>query len=238
MSSARADRVGEQLLRLAQRVDDAFGLVLVLVVASSALAYSLPNQGWAAIVISVAVSATSVVALTGSHARHIFVRSALGLSLVAIVLAVIAAASGTRLWLNASALIQVALLTGAMLAVLQRVVTSPKIGTRMILGAISVYVLIGILFAYIYGAAELLQGGAFFVEVAHPEGSDFLFFSYSTLTTTGFGNLVPGGQPGQMLAGMEMMTGEIVLVTLVAGLVRFWRPGEVLRRRMAGRTDG
>ena len=77
----------------------------------------------------------------------------------------------------------------------------------------------------------MIQGGPFFEEVAHPSGSDFIFFSYTTLTTTGYGNLVPGGQPGRMISGLEMMLGQIFLVTLVAGLVSLWRPGEALRRR-------
>lgn len=237
MNSARADRAGEQLLRQAQRLDDAFGLVLVLVVASLLLGSLLPNQVWAAIVITVAISATSILALTGSHARRGLLRSALWLSLAAVALAVIAAVSGDRSWLNACALIQVVLLTGAMLAVLYRVLTSTEVGTQTILGAISVYALLGILFAYVYAAVDLIQGSPFFTEVAHPSGSDFLFFSFTTLTTTGFGNLVPGGQPGRMFAGLEMMAGPILLVTILAGLVRFWRPGEGVRRRVARRTQ-
>ncbi|MFN8163568.1 MAG: potassium channel family protein [Solirubrobacterales bacterium] len=58
------------------------------------------------------------------------------------------------------------------------------------------------------------------------------------MTTTGYGNLVPGGQPGRMIAGLEMMIGQIFLVTLVAGLVSLWRPGEALRRRQAKRAEG
>ena len=54
--------------------------------------------------------------------------------------------------------------------------------------------------------------------------SDFLFFSYTTLTTTGYGNLVPAGTVGQSVAVLEMLLGQIFLVTLVAGLVSLWRP--------------
>ena len=95
--------------------------------------------------------------------------------------------------------------------------------------------MLGILFTFLYGTVERVQGGAFFEGVPHPAGSDFLFFSYTTLTTTGYGNLVPGGQPGRMLSGLEMMIGQIFLVTLVAGLVSLWRPGEGLRQRQAKR---
>lgn len=238
MSSARADRLGEQMLRRAGRLDDAFGLVLALVVASLVLGALLPSRVWAAVLISVSVSTASIFAMTGSRARKVLVRSALWLGLVAIALAAIAAVSGERIWLDACALVQVVLVTGGLMALLYRVVTSAEIGARTILGALSVYALLGILFTYIYVAIDLIQGGPFFTEVTHPGGSDFLFFSYSTLTTTGFGNLVPGGQPGRMFAGIEMMAGQIVLVTLVAGVVLQWRPGESLRRRMAERAGG
>ena len=69
------------------------------------------------------------------------------------------------------------------------------------------------------------------------QGGDFLFFSYTTLTTTGYGNLVPAGQVGRMVSGLEMMIGQIFLVTLVAGLVSLWRPGEGLLRRRERRSE-
>jgi len=188
MSFARANRLGEQMLRRAGRLNDAFGFILALVVAGLVLGTLLPSQVWAAVLISVSVSTASIFAMTGSRARKVLVRSALWLGVVAIALAAIAAVSGERFCLDV--------------------------------------------------AIDLIQGGPLFTEVTHPGGSDFLFFSYSTLTTTGFGNLVPDGQPGRMFAGIEMMAGQIVLVTLVAGVVLHWRPGESLRRRMAERAGG
>ena len=116
-------------------------------------------------------------------------------------------------------------------AVLRRVVTTAEVGSRTILGAISVYTVLGLLFTFVYATIDRIQGGPFFEGEPHPHSGDFLFFSYTTLTTTGYGDLVPGGQPGRMLTGLEMMIGQIFLVTLVAGLVSLWRPGEALRRR-------
>jgi hypothetical protein len=224
-------------MRRAQRVSDAFGLVLLLVITTYVLASLLSNLGWAAVVLMTATSATSVVALSSSHARHVVVRSAIALSLVAIALSIVAAATDERTWLNVGSLIEIVLLTVAMGAVLRRVVTSKEVGFRTILGAISVYAVLGILFTSIYSTTARLQSGQFFSEVAHPQGGDFLFFSYTTLTTTGYGNLVPAGQPGRMVSGLEMMIGQIFLVTLVAGLVSLWRPGEALRRRRGESTE-
>jgi hypothetical protein len=237
-TAAMRARRRERWLGRAERVRDAFGLVFILVLATYVLASLLANHGWGAVTITCATSATSVIALTSSHARPRLVRVTLLLSGLTIVLAVIAAASGERTWLNFASLIQILLLAVAMAAVLRRVVSTGQVGSRTILGAISVYVVLGILFTVVYGTIDRIQGGPFFEGVAQPQGSDFLFFSYTTLTTTGFGNLVPGGQPGRRISGLEMMIGQIFLVTLVAGLVALWRPGEALRRRNAERPEG
>ncbi len=225
---------GERWVRRAQRARDAFGLVLLLVLTTYVLASMISNDGWSAVLLIAVTTATSVVALVSSHARSSVVWSAIALSAVSIVLGAIGAATGARTWLSVASVIQVTLLAIAMLAVLRRVVTSAEIGSRTILGAVSVYAVLGILFSFAYSTVDRIQSGQFFSEVAHPTGSEFLFFSYTTLTTTGYGNLVPGGQPGRMLAGLEMMLGQLFLVTLVAGLVSLWRPGERLKRRAGG----
>ena len=53
---------------------------------------------------------------------------------------------------------------------------------------------------------------------------DVLFFSFVTLTTTGYGDLVPAGDPGQSLAVLEALLGQLFLVTAVAKVVTAWRP--------------
>jgi hypothetical protein len=236
-TASRRARRRERWLQRAERVSDAFGLVFVLTLITYVLASLIENRGWTAVVLTVATSATSVVALTSSHARAKLVRIALVLSALTIVLAAVGAASGDRVWLNFATLVQVSLLTVAMAAVLRRVVMAPEVGSRTILGALSVYAVLGILFTFVYGVIDRMQGGPFFEGHPHPAGSDFLFFSYTTLTTTGYGNLVPGGQPGRLVSGLEMMMGQIFLVTLVAGLVSLWRPGEAIRRRREARGD-
>jgi hypothetical protein len=60
----------------------------------------------------------------------------------------------------------------------------------------------------------------------HGEGtmSQDLFFSFVTLTTTGYGNLVPAGNPGQSFAVLEALLGQLFLVTAVGKIVTVWRP--------------
>lgn len=230
-TASRRARDRERWVDRAERVSDAFGLVLVLVLITYVLTSLLENRGWDAVILIVATSVTSVVALISSHARSRLIRIAVVLSILTVALAAEGAASGDHTWLNFASLVQVLLLTVAMGAVLRRVVSAPEVGSRTILGALSVYTVLGILFTFVYGAIDRIQSEPFFEGTPHPVGSDFLFFSYTTLTTTGYGDLVPGGQPGRMISGLEMMIGQIFLVTLVAGLVSLWRPGEALRRR-------
>jgi hypothetical protein len=112
--------------------------------------------------------------------------------------------------------------------ILGTVLQEHEVNFRTILGAISVYVMLGILFTWVYVAVDKLQAGSFFGQPT--QVGDFVFFSITTLSTTGYGNLVPAAQPGRMLSGIEMLVGQIFLVTLIAGLVSLWRPG-VARRR-------
>jgi len=89
----------------------------------------------------------------------------------------------------------------------------------------------GFRFTSLYAAVDRLQAGPFFGDRRGSETGDFIFFGSTTLTTIGYGNLVPSGQPGKMFAGLEMLLGQIFLVTLIARLVSLWRP----QRRLAGR---
>jgi Ion channel len=91
--------------------------------------------------------------------------------------------------------------------------------------------ILGLLFTFLYAALDRVQSAPFFGSGVTLENGDFLFFSFTTLTTTGYGNLVPAAQPGKMFAGLEMLMGQIFLVTLVAGLVSLWRPRALVRRR-------
>ncbi|MEZ5076678.1 MAG: ion channel [Solirubrobacterales bacterium] len=218
----------------AERASDAFGLVLLMVIVTFVIVSLLENRDWEAVLISVATGSTSVVALTSSQSKRRFVRGALWLSALTVLLTVIAAISDVRIFFDVASCVQISLLAVSMVAVLRRVISTAAVNSRTILGALSVYTVLGMLFSFLYGLVDRLQNGPFFEGVAETQGSDFLFFSYTTLTTTGYGNLIPEGQPGEMLSTFEMLIGQIFLVTLVAGLVSLWSPGSALRRHRGG----
>jgi hypothetical protein len=216
----------------AEHFEDAFGLVLVLVLVTYVLGSVISDSGWTGVLITLATASTAIVALTSSHASALAVRRASIIGAVALVLALISAIAGGRGGLNLASFLVLGLLAFGMGAVLQRVLTSETVSSRTIAGAISVYASLGLFFTWLYALIDRLESGGFFESEAHAKTGDILFFSYTTLTTTGYGDLVPANQIGRMLSGLEMMIGQIFLVTLVAGLVSLWRPGEgILRRR-------
>jgi hypothetical protein len=227
---------GERWAQFAERVANAFGLVLLLVLATYALGSLTPLHGFTGALTTTVACLAAVVGLAGATVRPLVFRVAVVLALIAVALAVLSWILDDLHLLGASSFIVMLLLLVAVGAILRAVITASEVGFRTILGAISVYTILGLLFAFLYSAIDRVQGSPFFGDGVAVKGADFIFFSFTTLTTTGYGDLVPAGQPGRMLAGLEMLTGQIFLVTLVAGLVSLWRPGMLARRRAAGRA--
>ena len=214
---------GERWGGFAARVADAYGLVLLLVIATY-MAFSWANyKGWGGVGIAAVAGATACMGLVSAGARDRVVLIAVAMATVGVVLASVSAVQGSDSSSGVAALIEALLLLQAAAVMLGTVISERVVGFRTILGAISVYIILGLLFTFVYAALEKLQAGYFFGQKT--TNGDFVFFSITTLTTTGYGNLVPAGQPGKMLSGLEMLIGQIFLVTLIAGLVSLWRPG-------------
>lgn len=219
---------GERWSRFATRVANAFGLVLLLVLATYVLISLTAYKGWTGALIAAVAGASATVALASADARPAEVQVTTAAALAAVVLVAVSALTGGSALLGISALLLMGALlvsTGTMLGAVLR---ESEVGFRTILGAISVYVNLGLLFTFLYAALDRLQSGSFFGVPA--KTGDFVFFSVTTLTTTGYGDLVPAGQPGRLLSGLEMLLGQLFLVTFIAGLVSLWRPGGALEK--------
>lgn len=222
-------RQQERWARFLTRVTNAFGLVFLLIIAIYVVGSLVPYRGWGGVALVTLTGMCATVALASAGASTRRVRGVAWLSAGSLALAAIAAASGGSAAAAGIAwLLQSVLLAIAALRMLGAVLGEEEVGFRTIIGAISVYVIVGLLFSFVYAGIDRLQAGDFFGTAA--QTGDYLFFSITTLTTTGYGNLVPAAQPGRMLAGLEMLIGQIFLVTLIAGLVSLWRPGSRFRR--------
>jgi hypothetical protein len=227
-------RHGERWGPFVTRVANAFGLVLLLLIATYVLGSLTPSHGWTASLTTLAAVTAAVVALASANARLTVVSASAFLAACAVICTALSDILDVPALQGAGGLVTALLLLLAAGAVLRTVVTESRVGFRTILGAISVYIILGLLFTFLYVAIDRIGAGPFFGQGATVEDGNTLLFSFYTLTTTGYGNLVPAGQPGKLFAGLEMLIGNIFLVTLVAGLVSLWRPGSSVKRRSGG----
>jgi|SRR5688572_4588928 len=113
------------------------------------------------------------------------------------------------------------------LGLLLRYVFGPEVmDTDRLWGAAAMYVMIGILWCYFYAFINLGEHSSFTVRGAASQLNltDLLYFSFSTLTTIGFGDIVPITRPGQVIAIVEGIIGQLFLAILIAKLVGVYPP--------------
>ena len=111
------------------------------------------------------------------------------------------------------------LLLLAVVVNVRRVLSTRTVTMQNIYGALSAYLMIGVAFAAFFTAIHHLSGGHFFAQGQPDSTQTFQYFSFTTLTTLGYGDFTVSGNFGRALAELEALSGQIILVTLVAFLV-------------------
>lgn len=102
------------------------------------------------------------------------------------------------------------------------ILRAPRVTAEVLAAGISVYVLLGMLWATLYALTARLVPGAFTgvsAAAGRLQGFEALYFSFITLTTVGYGDVAPAVPPARMLAMMEAMTGTLYLAVLISRLV-------------------
>jgi hypothetical protein len=115
------------------------------------------------------------------------------------------------------------LLLATVVIIVDSVLKLNTVTLQSIYGALSAYILVGLMFAAFFGAIDALGGTDFFVNGEPANIRTYQYFSFTTLTTLGYGDFTAGGSFGRAVAVLEALTGQIFLVTLVARLVSAYR---------------
>ncbi len=217
ISRASRDARRSQLTVLLERRDD-FGLALLLII-STIVVISL-GQGRLGQMVSVTLSGFTllfVLHTSGAHRRTF--RAAAVIVALGVAGAIVALLLGVQYSEAAAALIGLMLAFVAPLVILRRILRSPVITVRLVLGALAIYLLVGLAYAYLYPLIAVITGTPFFVQTSSPADIDFVYFSYVTLTTVGYGDFTAATNTGRMIAVSEALTGQLYLVSAVALLV-------------------
>jgi hypothetical protein len=115
------------------------------------------------------------------------------------------------------------LLLLAAVMVVRRVLAKRTVTIQSIYGALSAYIIIGLMFASGFAAVDHLTTTDFFANNEPANTQTFQYFSFTTLTTLGYGDFTAGESGGRSVAVMEALTGQVFLATLVARLVAAYR---------------
>ena len=97
--------------------------------------------------------------------------------------------------------------------------TEEGVDLEVVLGALCAYLFIGAYFAFLYDVMANLSKSPFFAQPGADGKLNYLYFSFITLTTTGYGDISPAFGPGRMIAVTEAVIGQLYLVSVVAIVV-------------------
>ncbi len=218
--AARTPRSGVSAL---SRPADSFGLVLLLIILDYIAVSAVTSSALGRIFIVALLGATLLFALRTARARRIWqILAAIYLVASTLLTLLSVVVPGAKDFSQQISIIGGLLLLITPVAILRRISAHKVVTNETVLGAVCVYLLIGFSFSFIYTAIGAVQGVPFFVGFSTATSNMYLFFSYSTLTTVGYGNLVPAGNVGQTFAMLEALSGQIFLVIIVARLVSIW----------------
>jgi lysylphosphatidylglycerol synthetase-like protein (DUF2156 family) len=201
------------------RIRDQYGVVLALLIVTVFFSVSAPNAPWAWLATTATLAASLMFAMLASGAqrrvRNGMVLAAVGIG-VSVVISLAHVGGDARRYLSITSLLLTLLAMGA---IGRRLRLHAEIDTLTILGAVCFYVLLGLTFAFAFECIGEFGSRPFFS--AHEAGtrSDYTYFSFTTMTTVGYGDLTAEGGIGRALAITEGLVGQIYLVTTVAALV-------------------
>lgn len=168
--------------------------------------------------------ALTIVSAAGWAARERRWTRGTGLGAAAVAVVAGWVAVGVSLWLGQLVASIVLVLVGLVVPtiVVRALRRRGHVDAQMLAGAVSVYLLVGIAFAMGYSLVAALAHDPLFATASGlTDGtfSDRVYFSFITLSTTGYGDLTPVGGVARALAILEALGGQLYLVTAVATIV-------------------
>jgi hypothetical protein len=206
---------GSRLERL--RASHSYFFVLVLILVTYVFIVAAPEAGWSRGVLILIESATLAAAVWSSGLG--WVRAVGVLAVFGSTVAVVQLFVGGSTMRGLDSLLDMLLALACVLVIGLGVFDQRDVNRQSVAGAVCIYLFIGILFTFLYGATAAIGPGAFFAQGTDGTPAIRIYFSYVTLATLGYGDYSPSAQPGRSFAVAEALIGQLYLVTVVALLV-------------------
>jgi voltage-gated potassium channel Kch len=199
---------------------DHFGVLFMLLMALLVLSGSDHRRGSRFLSTLVVLLALAVASRASSLGRRVRLAFS-GLGALTVLALALAPVDREGAQLVAASLLSLALffLAGRCLVAVLRL---RVVGLHALFGALSVYLFIGFAFAWAYRACFVVSDVPV---LSGPHDRDFTYYSFVTLTTVGFGDVVAATSFVRRLTIIEALTGQVFLATVVARLVSLFRAG-------------
>jgi hypothetical protein len=199
-----------------------FGLLLASLTAVFAVeGISTPGRGQQ-IVVSVLLGLTIALALWVAEERREVVVPALVVSGLLSVVGIVASLAGHpegRAVAVLNLLLAVMAPPAIVVGIARTLRARKQVTIEAVFGVLCMYLLLGMLFAFLYVFIGRLDGGAFFAGHQSLSTAHALYFSFITLTTVGYGDFTAASNLGHTLSSAEALIGQIYLVTIVSLIV-------------------
>ena len=108
---------------------------------------------------------------------------------------------------------------GELVGGLLRLLRDRGVTVQAVSGALAIYLLLGLFFSLVVSAAAHAGDGLYFRQGTDGSESEHVYYVFTTMTTTGYGDLTPASAFGRTLSVVAMLVGQIYLVTVIAMLV-------------------
>jgi hypothetical protein len=207
-----------------------YGAVFLLVLALLLFEVIAPSRGWARAIDVALAGAALGVAVETSRARGSVRRTRSRLVGAFALVMVIGIASGLfgAAVAFAAVTILVASIPVALAGGVLRLVRQTGVTIQVVAGALTIYLVVGLLFASVISFAAVVESGPYFQQGGRVTNGERVYYSFTVLTTTGFGDYTAAQPFGHALAVLEMLTGQLYLVTVIGIVV-----GNFVGRRSA-----
>ncbi len=196
-------------------------VVLVLTLSAVVFLIAAPAADWSrALAIAIEGLALIVTVATSRERELVRRRRAILLGAVLSVAVLLIAFGLLPRWLVAlgavfvTAGVPVALVRG-----LLRLLREDGVTFQSVAGSLAIYLTIGLIFAWLIGFVAQVIGTPYFAQHTSGTQGDKVYFSFTVLTTTGFGDFTPATPAGHALAVIEMLCGQLYLVTVIGLLI-------------------
>jgi hypothetical protein len=199
-----------------------FGLLLVSITAVFALEGIASPGRFQQVVVSILLTVTLGLSLWVAEARRRVVVPTLVMSGLFSVAGIVAALSGHaegRAVSILNLLLAVMAPPAIILGTARTLRARKQVTLEAVFGVLCLYLLLGMLFAFLYSFIGKLNGGAFFAGGQTLTTAHTLYFSFTTLTTVGYGDFTAASNLGHTLSNAEALIGQIYLVTIVSLIV-------------------